>query len=212
MKQSDAMKAWAGDNWLKRNRDDLGKSDPVSAMIETIALIKSDSNVLEIGCANGWRLKKLQEKYGCHVVGIDPSALACAEAWQHFNIPVHHTVAAALPFDDEIFDIVIMGFCMWLTEPSEWFRNVSESDRVLKDEGALIIHDFCSPRAWRRPYDYDEEAKRSGLWNYFFDWPKLWLAHPCYFKIRENFDLGTVHHESVTLLHKSLTKGIGTIA
>src|SRR6516164_8521172 len=103
MKQSDAMMQWAGDNWLKRNKPDLGKRDPVSGMIEARQLIKPDNNILEIGCANGWRLKKLQDKYGCTVVGVDPSPLACAEAWQSFKIPVAKTIAAALPYDDELF-------------------------------------------------------------------------------------------------------------
>ncbi len=30
-------------------------------------------SILQIGCANGWRLKRFMDKYGAEVCGIDPS-------------------------------------------------------------------------------------------------------------------------------------------
>ena len=33
MGQSDEMLKWAGDNWLRRNKKDLGKDDPVWPML-----------------------------------------------------------------------------------------------------------------------------------------------------------------------------------
>ena len=200
------MKEWGGDNWLKRNRDAVGKQhDPVAHLIGETNLVNKDSNILEIGCSNGWRLKNLQDKYDCTVIGIDPSALACAEAWQNLKIAVHKTVGASLPFSDELFDVVIMGFCMWLTDPSEWFRNVSESDRVLKDGGTLIIHDYCYPRVLRLPYNFDAEAiEHADAHCYFFDWPKLWLVHPAYSTWREAIDISS--HHSVSMLRKDMAR------
>jgi SAM-dependent methyltransferase len=199
MKQSEAMMQWAGDNWLKRNKPDLGSRDQISNLLDGTNFISPNSKVLEIGCANGWRLKKLRDKYGCEVFGVEPSEAAWKEAKEQ-NIWVDRGIAASLPYKDAIFDVVIMGFCMWLTEPSEWFRNVAESDRVLKDGGVLIIHDYCEPRPMKRPYNYDEEASsQANVWNYFFDWPKLWLAHPAYQMIAESM---TANREIVSALRK----------
>ncbi len=51
-----------GDAWLKRNREKLPvKNDPV---LKTLAACKIRPNkVLEIGCADGWRLRELKAKY-----------------------------------------------------------------------------------------------------------------------------------------------------
>jgi len=204
------MLTWAGDNWLKRNKADLGKHDPVCALLDDMSIILAGCKVVEIGCADGWRLKKLQHKYACQVIGLDPSRLACTEALTHNGVLVRQGIAAALPWPGEgLFDLVIMGFCMWMTEPSEWFRNVSESDRVLKDGGYLIIHDYSEVRPLRHRYNYDSEsAGHNDVWCYFFDWTKLWLVHPAYSVVRENMALS--NRETVSVLRKNLTNCVGT--
>jgi hypothetical protein len=68
----------AGDDWFQRNKDKLGERDLASDAIEALKI--TPEKVLEIGCANGWRLKKLQEKYECMVWGIEPSTEARQEA------------------------------------------------------------------------------------------------------------------------------------
>jgi SAM-dependent methyltransferase len=209
MKQSDAMLQWGVDNWLKRNKPDLGKRDPVSDLLDQRSIIKKSDSILEIGCADGWRLRKLEAKYGCTVAGIEPSAAACKEAWEQFKTPVTQGIAASMPYSDDTFDIVIMGFCMWLTDPSEWLRNVAESDRVLKDGGHLIIHDYCEVRPLRHPYNYDAEAATQGnAWCYFFDWTKLWLVHPGYRLLCENMTLS--NRETVSVLRKDMAHSVGT--
>src|ERR1700674_2563405 len=67
-----------GDIWFERNRINLGVHDYVSAFIETLKL--NPQSILELGCSNGWRLKKLREKYNCRILGIDPSEKAIKDA------------------------------------------------------------------------------------------------------------------------------------
>lgn len=185
--QSEEMLKWAGDNWLKRNRPQLGKSDPVSEMIERNGGLQPQNFVCEIGCANGWRLKKLGDKYGCMVTGIDPSETAVAEARAN-GLRVERGVATDLPWRDASFNVVIMGFCLNMIDPSEWFAVVTETDRVLKDPGLLIIHDYARPRAYCKQAKFDEEMIKHGNIKVFFhDWTTLWTCHPAYHAVNEQF-------------------------
>jgi len=160
-----------GNAWFARNRERLGAHDPVSEMIDELGL--NPKSVLEIGCANGWRLKKLYELYGCEVRGIDVSA-AAVEAREVPTIQVGW--ADALPYLNRSFDLVIFGFCLYVTDPSEWLRIAAESDRVLKHGGHIIIHDFADEgRDFARHYKH-----RSGVFAYHVNWRRFWLAHPWY--------------------------------
>ncbi len=99
------------------------------------------SSILEIGCANGWRLKVLYDLFKCRCVGIDPSMIAInegMEAWPYLTLQVG--MASQLP--DETFDLVIFGFCLYLCKREDLFKIASEADRVLNNHGHLIVFDF----------------------------------------------------------------------
>ena len=172
-KQCWIMKNGEADAWFRRNRWKLGMSDPVSDLIERVKIVPR--SVLEIGCANGWRLAKLRDKYKCDVIGVDPSIEAAREAMQLNNIPVirgaaHHQSA------DRAYDMVIFGFCLYVTDPEDWFYIAASANHALQENGYLIIHDFAEPaRPFTRPYKH-----RSDVLAYHFDFSKLWLAHPAY--------------------------------
>jgi SAM-dependent methyltransferase len=185
-----SKKLWlegAGDEYYQRNKQDLGGgNDLVWPLIESLNL--RGGKALEIGCANGWRLNRLQSERGMEVCGIDPSreAIAAARALNPNGHFIHGT-ADKLHFESDQMQLVILGFCMWFIEPELWFKVVAESDRVLADKGVLIIHDFVAPRAikWRSwCADGGETERQTHAWAY--DYPKLWLAHPWYRKVLEN--------------------------
>lgn len=169
MRQADAFLAGEADAWLERNRNKLGARDPVSDMITSMGIVPT--SILEIGCASGWRLDRLRERFGCRAVGVDPGATGRDRY-------IVRGVASALPFDAmPPFDLVIFGFCLYLIDPEDYFAVVAESDRVLADSGHLMIHDFDfdADQPYRRHY-----AHRAGLWSHHVDFPKLWDAHPFY--------------------------------
>lgn len=178
MKQAQFFMDKEGDRWFERNRDRLGQHDAVSEAIEKYVPIKPTMQVLEIGAANGWRLAKLREKYGCIVTGLDPSHAAAQDAKKH-SVTVWTGTAAAMPLRSNAYDIVIYGFCLYLTDPEDWFRIVMEGDRVLKDGGYLIIHDFRmkgDDETFAVPYKHCE-----GLFSYHHHFQYFWRAHPWYF-------------------------------
>jgi len=175
MKQSDIFAESEGDAWLERNRTKLGERDPVSELIERAGI--KPTSVLEIGCANGWRLAHLRKKYGCEVHGVEPSMQGCIEAATG-RVSVWRCTAESLPAGNEAYDLVIYGFCLYCTDPADWFKIVAEGDRVLRPDGHIVIHDFCirpDDEAHVRQYEH-----RDDISSYHVDFPHFWLANPLY--------------------------------
>lgn len=195
-RQSEIFLDGEGDAWLARNRDRLGESDPVCDIIDHLGL--KPTRALEIGCANGWRLQKLQRQHSCAIRGIDPSIEAVERAW---SVDITLGTADNLLSANDEFDMVIFGFALYLCDRSDLFQIVSESDRVLRDGGNLIIHDFITPDA---PYSTPYEHK-AGVLSYHMDNAALWLAHPWYRKVAEQ--AFPQRSESVTVLRKDCGKG-----
>lgn len=183
-----------GDKWLEKNRDDMGKRDPISDFIADVGM--TVGRTLEVGCSTGWRLKKLREKYGCEAFGVDPSSKAVEEAADP-NIVVG--TADRLPFPDESFDLVIMGFCLFCISPEDWTSTVAETDRVLKNGGHIIIWDFTTPRPFKRRLLQEENTP---FFMYHFDWPTLWTAHPIFKMVAERHLIR--HREAVSILRKNV--------
>lgn len=192
MKQSEIMMESEADAWFSRNQDKLGLTDPVSDAINDNAI--HPTSVLEVGAADGWRLAKLRDKFGCKVLGIDPSMAACNAAAAR-GVPMYQMTANGLPVDDHSIDLLIYGFCLYLTDPSDWLRIAAEGDRVLKDSGYLIIHDFRNTfPVHARKYEHCE-----GVLSYHYDFSRLWLGHPLYRTVSQR---GLTTDEMVTVLTK----------
>lgn len=180
-----------GDAWFERNRARLGERDPVSDMIAGLGL--KPTSVLEVGCANGWRLKKLAERYGCEVRGVDTSR-AAVEAREVPTVQIGW--ADALPYLNATFDLVIFGFCLYVTDPREWLRIAAEADRVLRHGGYIIIHDFGNAGV-----DFAVKyAHHEGVLAYHADFTRLWLAHPWYSIVTSRL---SADDHLVAVLHKN---------
>lgn len=186
-----------GDRWFGRNRDKLGLEDPVTPQIAAV-IGKKPRRVLEIGCANGWRLAKIRDLYGCEVVGIEPSMTAAMEA-ATLRVPVVQSTASSVPLSGT-FDLIIFGFCLYLTDPDDWLLIAAENDRLLEDGGHIIIHDFPRSPPHGVPYKH-----HTGITSWHYDWPRLWLGHPAYQVISETFTTGDGNpdQQQVTILRKN---------
>lgn len=194
MKQKYMFLESEGDRWFERNRDVLVKAseaDPVAAAINSLKL--KPKRILEIGCSNGWRLAWLRDTLGCEVVGVEPSMKA-AMAGADLRVPITQSTASSLPVAGP-FDLIIYGFCLYLTDPADWLLIASEGDRVLADGGYLIIHDFVVPteRPYCKLYEHNPRVR-----SYHVDWSQLWLGHPNYWLVSTMVD----GDERVTVLRK----------
>ncbi len=194
MKQAMAFTVGEGERWLERNKDKLtGENDPVMDAIDQYQI--KPKKVLEVGCANGWRLKLIKKKFKNSVCGgIDPG---CGEPTTSGPAFVEFGTAERLDFPSESFDLLIYGWCLYLVDPEDYFRIAMEGDRVLKDNGYLIIYDFLVQDHYKTPYKH-----KKGLFSYHYDFARLWSNHPAYVlygRIRQD-------KTCITILKKNLEK------
>jgi SAM-dependent methyltransferase len=163
-------------------------------------------SILEIGAANGWRLKQLRAKYGCKITGIDPSVEAIKAASAD-GIHIDLGTCDRLPYKDESFDLIIFGFCLCFISPEDWFDMVKESNRVLRNGGLILLYDFVGTKFFKRrmmKITADSKLEERPLYLYNFNWPELWLAHPAYSEAAYLFDLSK--YEICTALVKNVDR------
>ncbi len=110
--------------------------------------------VLEVGCGTGTNLALFADA-GCEVAGIDlsPSMVGLATKKLGDGADVRLGDAAAMPFKDGAFDLVV-AFLTLHEMPAEVRQSVvSDMARVAKDEGRLLFIDFhmgpyTFPKGW----------------------------------------------------------------
>lgn len=179
MKQNKIFLESEGNAYFERNAKlvssrKLPESDPLLVEILTLPTLAKGTKILEIGCGAGERLSWLKENRGFDCYGVEPSAKA-VEAAKKQGILAHQGTADHLPFDDNTFDVIMFGFCLYLCDRNDLFRIACEADRVLKNPGWLLIQDFYSPSPVKREYHH-----RSGLFTYKMDYSALFTWNPLY--------------------------------
>lgn len=205
--QRDAFLGGEADAWFARNRTPRpGTPDRVDRLRR---YVPANASVLEIGCADGRRLAEIADLAG-RCVGIDPSVTAITEGrarWPQLELYVGS--ADALPFDRP-FDVVILGFFLYLADRELLPRIVAEADRSLADGGTLIIVDFDPRYPRRRQYRH-----RAGIWSFKMDYASLFLAFPAYSLVEkvpftedgDSWTADETERVAMTVLHKDLAAG-----
>ena len=74
-----------------------------------------------------------------------------------FPIKITQGFSDKIPFNDEFFDLVHLGF-LYLVDRSYYLRSISEADRVLKFGGFLSIIDFDTPFQYSNKYKHKKEC------------------------------------------------------
>ena len=164
-----------GDAWFERNPKEA--SEQSVALLDALTAIRiAPRSILEIGCGGGAPLHMLREAFGAKCAGVDPSRKAIAYAASNFpDIDFSIGTADDLPFEDDSFDLVVLGFCLYLTDPKDHFRAAWQIDRVLQDNGTVVIKDFLVPSAYKTPY-----AHQPGVFSYKMSWSQMLTWHPAY--------------------------------
>jgi ubiquinone/menaquinone biosynthesis C-methylase UbiE len=207
MAQKDVFLSSEGDAYYRRNR---GGTDPQPTLVASslAALRVRPKRVLEIGCSDGHRLKGLRRAFGSECHGVDPSSEAVRDGSDPAN-GIHLAVGTAdsLPFEDDFFDVVIFGFCLYLCDPKHHFTIAAEANRVLQDGGFLVISDFSPKRAYRNPYSHSP-----GIFSYKMEYARMFLWHPSYrllsrgyYEHSEQFGFTENEAASVDILRKHLS-------
>lgn len=157
MKQDEVFQQFEADNYFLRNQGKSAlepKDDIVTYILDLYHLVNSNSSVLEVGAANGYRLAQLHQKTGCKVYGVEPSAVAVADAKQRFPfIEFSCTTAAEMEFSQQ-FDILILhGVFCWI-DRTTLLNSIFKIDQYLKYGGYLIVGDFQLPYFVKNKYHH----------------------------------------------------------
>lgn len=167
------------DSWFDRNKQaielrNLPHDDLIaSSMLEQRHLF-STQKILEIGCANGYRLGFLKDALGADVYGIDPSPKAI-EAGRNKGLKLEVGTADNLNYPEDHFDTVILGFCLYLCDRRDLFKIAAEVDRVTRDSAWIIIQDFFSESDYSNDYSHHRGVK-----SFKSDYRKIFDWHPAY--------------------------------
>lgn len=137
-------------------------------------------NILEIGCGSGEKLAKLTEYFEASGFGLDPSQMAINKAKdvaQYNNSKLNFEVGLAtdLPYQDEMFDFVFFGFCLYLVPPSETYKAIMEANRVLKYGGFVAILDFDYGSLKVNPYRH-----ATGVFSYKNNYSQIFTSSGYY--------------------------------
>lgn len=182
-KQKQIFLEGEGDAWFLRNKAGVDKrsmeTDPLFPVLSQIMPGRDEQagapwRVLEIGSSNGNRLQNIAGYFGASVHGLEPSADAVAEASAR-GLDVKRGTADQLPFEDNSFDLVIFGFCLYLCDMDELFKIASEAHRVLKGTSWLLINDFFARGLVQRDY-----VHKAGIKSTKMDYARMFAWHPQY--------------------------------
>ena len=204
MKQSTVFLKYEGDKWYARNFNKPREPDPVFEAIKALDL--KPKRVLEIGCGNGWRLKLLREHIKCVGYGMDASKDAINDApnsIEKYGIQCWRGTADDIRrLPDNSVDMVIYGFCLYVVDREDLPTIVKESDRILRDNGHIVIHDFYTPRPYSRIYEH-----RAGVRSYKQNYGLLWLGNPSYRLLNQQLRGDGDDQTAVTILKKNMAEG-----
>jgi SAM-dependent methyltransferase len=178
--QRDVFSDSEGNNFFFRNEKELAKPNLARDMtVERIShhLVGMETcRVLEVGCASGENLNALNSVIPIQGFGIEPSSDAIRAGQLAFpNLNLKIGTADVLPFDDGFMDVIWYGFCLYLIDRVFLHRVVAEADRVLKDGGLIVIHDFDPGAPSVRPYRH-----YPGVNSYKMDYSAFFLCDPAY--------------------------------
>jgi ubiquinone/menaquinone biosynthesis C-methylase UbiE len=199
-----------GDGWFERNKTAVNSKSSFYET-ETIKRVlqhykENINSVLEIGCGNGAKLFDLCDYFKATGSGIDPSAAAVKNGKElHKGLQLSVSTASKLPYNDDNFDLVYFGFCLYLVDRNDILKAVAEADRVLKNGGFLAILDFDPKQRHKRAYHH-----KPGLFSFKTSYADFFTAGGHYYLVaKESFSHGASHFTtdsdervSVSILYK----------
>ncbi len=199
-KQKEIFLEEEGNAWFERNHLSIQNrkmdlQDPIINTLSNILNSKDNKNLnlLEVGCGEGKRLHWIANNLKLNCYGIEPSVKA-VEFANDKGVKVIKGTADILDFEDKKFDFVAFASCLYLCDRSDLFQIAKEADRVLKDSGYIIIHDFYSATPFVREY-----LHYPGVFTHKMDYRKLFDWHP---------DYKCVSHKLISVSHKVINENV----
>jgi|TARA_B110000967_G_C18755040_1_gene494880 SAM-dependent methyltransferase len=118
--------------------------------------LKSDSSLLDVGCAKGFMLHDLTTLIpGITVKGVDISEYAIDNVMEDMKPHTQVANAMRLPFADDAFDVVISINTVHNLDLEECGKALQEIERVSRGKSFITVD----------AYRNDEEEERMYAWN-----------------------------------------------
>ncbi|MBT1710610.1 methyltransferase domain-containing protein [Fulvivirgaceae bacterium PWU5] len=159
--QKEAFLHYEADNYFNRNRgvSYVPEKDVVINLLKEYNY--TPQRVLEIGCNTGYRLEAIRSQFGSFVAGIEPSQEAIDKGKQQYPEVqfVRGTADDLSTFSNGTFDLIVIGFVLYVVDREMLLKSIAETDRVLKDGGSLMIIDFFTERPVRNAYQHIQEME-----------------------------------------------------
>lgn len=181
MKQEEVFLSSEADEWYKRNASNLlskSKSEDriYLAIKKHYPLEMQGKEVLEIGCANGYRLSWLKTDLGASIVGVEPSGLAVLDSRDRYKFSeneIRVDTARSFFVDNESkFDCIIFGHSLYLIDPEDYVEVIHGAMKALNPNGVICIYDFYS-----QPQSQGYHHK-PGIQSYKMQFDKIFTWHP----------------------------------
>ena len=154
---------YEGDSFFTRNLNNLNNinDDIIIKNIINNNILDNSKNILEIGCSNGWRLNELYNiNSNNNYYGIDPSQKAINYGkinYQNINFKIS-TCDELLFYENKKFDLILVPFVFMYIDRELLLKSISEIDRILNNNGILIISDFYSNRQRKNNYKHIDNS------------------------------------------------------
>ena len=149
---------------------------------ENWGVIEKESNirVLEIGCSYGYNLNYIKKEFpNANCFGIDPSKQAIEYGESAYeDISLKQGFSHNLPFDNNSFDVILVGFCLYMLDRRDYCMTIAEIDRVLKTGGFVAIWDFDTINNFSRVNKHNIEIPvyKMNIYNTFGGNPQYYLV------------------------------------
>lgn len=179
-KQDSIFLKTESDAWFARNKAALKTWNPETDLpLRLLSLYDlKPKRVIEIGASCGFRVAHVAKKYGAEGYAVEPSKEAIAFGQQQFpDIHFDSGLASNVPVDG-IFDLVIVNFVLHWIDRSTVMSSISEIDRLVAENGFLLLGDFlpgapCRVKYHHRPdetvftykQDYSAICTRAGSYQ-----------------------------------------------
>lgn len=209
VKNKEFFKNGEANNWFWRNKASLEKefsNESINLLIDWLKPFSTKiSNILEVGCGTGHRLNKISQALLANGFGVEPSSDAINYITKTFpSLKVEVGFGDSIPFCQK-FDLVHLGFFLYLVDRELYLRSVSEADKLLRFGGFLSIIDFETPIPYSNSYSHQagvfshkqnncDVFVASGLYSVV---NKFHFSHNNFF-----FDTDINERVSITLLYK----------
>jgi len=119
-------------NFYSTNKTFIVQLDTRLTKIKDYVISTRPSNLLDIGCGNGFLLNEISKEIECNLYGID----AFDQESKVFEY-LKSDITQSLPFDDGTFDVIVLGEVIEHLPDPDFV--LDEIYRVLKHSGKLIV-------------------------------------------------------------------------